>query len=303
MTGKAARLKELSNLLPHLDGGLRESYTRVNLQARGLNFAIPGINIGRSVEFSNSDARVSASEDLIDLHALENTRAASATVRAQTFTFDSARETVVLAAAGIVTYFVTRPPALVDLTVTGGSAVGAIEGNLMTVGSNQTELVLDFAATTYANETDGAASTFTLQLHTWTLYDTTCGCVVVNVNATVVGAFASDLHPASLQLLANQTGPNGSLQSWADEQYGTNVSFDPGQSIGFYNGSGILSATIVGGAGTTHHFSYAGFFNARGRPWYNRFVGFRATVTGAFTPAVSVGILLKIVNTAGGVWA
>jgi outer membrane protein TolC len=96
---KAARLKELSNLLPHLDGSLRESYTRVNLQAEGLNFRIPGINIGRSVEFSNSDARVSASEDLIDLHALDNTRAASANVRAQAYTFDSARETVVLAVA------------------------------------------------------------------------------------------------------------------------------------------------------------------------------------------------------------
>lgn len=210
---------------------------------------------------------------------------------------------VVLAGAGVVAYVVTRPPALTSLKVTDGSAVGAIEGNLTTVGSNQTALVLDFTATTYANETDGAVSILSLRLHTWTFFDSACGCVVANVNATVVGTFASDLHPANLQLAANQTGPNATLQSLGFAQFGTNVSFAPGQSFGVLNGSGTLTATVVGGGpGKGYRFSYADAFFMRAQARYNRFVGFRATVTGSFTPAVDVGILLKIINVPGGVW-
>ncbi len=96
---RAEHLKQLSNLLPQLNGSLREGYAKVNLVAEGLSFKIPGINIGQSVEFANSEARVSATEDLIDFHALNNTRAASADVRAAGFTYDSARETVTLSAA------------------------------------------------------------------------------------------------------------------------------------------------------------------------------------------------------------
>jgi outer membrane protein TolC len=96
---RAEHLKQLSNLLPQINGSLREGYAKVNLIAEGLSFKIPGINIGESVEFANSEARVSATEDLIDFHALENTRAATADVRAAGFTYNSARETVTLAAA------------------------------------------------------------------------------------------------------------------------------------------------------------------------------------------------------------
>ncbi len=206
---------------------------------------------------------------------------------------------VVLAVAGVVTYIVTRPPTLIDLNVVDGSTVETIQGNLTSYGS-LSPLVLNFASTTYANETNGAASTLSLRLHTVTDFSDLCGCVEVGINATATGVFASDLHPAALQLEANQTGPNGSLDSWADRQFGTNVTFDPGQSFGFFNGTGVLYATVVGGA---YRFSYSDFFYFHGRPWYNRVVGFRATVTGPFAPAVSVGILLKIINTNGGTWA
>jgi hypothetical protein len=208
----------------------------------------------------------------------------------------------VLAVAGVVTYAVTRPPALIDLKVTDGSMVGAIEGNLTSYGSLDA-LVLNFEATTYANETGGAASTLTLRLYTWTLFDSTCGCVVVNINATVVGTFASDLHPANLQLMANQTGPNGGLQSREVYQFGVNVSFAPGQYIAVFNGSGALSAAILGDAGKTYRFSYSDRFELDALPEYNRFVGFWVTVTGAFTPAADIGILLKIINVPGGIWA
>lgn len=206
-----------------------------------------------------------------------------------------------LVVASIVAYVVTGPPGRIPLQVTDGSTVGAISGNLTDIPSPY-PLFLDFTAMTYANETKGVTSTLTLRLHTWTFYNGGCGCVEININATAVGVFASDLHPANLELSANQTGANGTLDTWPSEQSGTNVSFDPGQSFGFYNGSGVLSAAIRGGSGPAYRFSYSDRFEVWGRPQYNRFVGFRATVTGPFAVPVSVGILLKIINTNGGTW-
>lgn len=96
---KAARLKELSNILPQLNGSLRESALKINLQAEGFIFNIPGLNIAHAVSFSNSEARVSMTENLVDFHDIENIRAATATLRATGFTFNSAKETVTLAVA------------------------------------------------------------------------------------------------------------------------------------------------------------------------------------------------------------
>jgi outer membrane protein TolC len=96
---KAARLKELSNLLPQLNGTLRESEIKASLPAEGFSFSIPGLALPAGIRFSNSDARVSMTETVIDLHALENTRAADANVRAAGFSFNSAKETVTLAVA------------------------------------------------------------------------------------------------------------------------------------------------------------------------------------------------------------
>jgi len=98
---RAARLKELSNLLPQLNGSLRESESKANLQAEGFNLGSAGaaLGIGSSVRFSNSDARLTMSENLVDLHAIDNMRAASANVRAAGYSFNSAKETVTLAVA------------------------------------------------------------------------------------------------------------------------------------------------------------------------------------------------------------
>jgi outer membrane protein TolC len=98
---RASRLKELSNMLPQVTGNLRESETKANLLAEGFNLGSAGasLGIGSSVRFSNSDARISLTENLFDFHDIENTRAASANVRAAGYSFNSAKETVTLAVA------------------------------------------------------------------------------------------------------------------------------------------------------------------------------------------------------------
>ena len=98
---KAQRLKDLSNLLPHIDGSLRETETKVNLLAEGFNLGAFGqsIGIGNSTRFSNSDARISMSENLFDWHAIQNERASAAGVKAAGYSFSAARETVTLAVA------------------------------------------------------------------------------------------------------------------------------------------------------------------------------------------------------------
>lgn len=100
-SARAARLNVLSNLLPQINGSLRESEAKANLAAEGFSLgpAAATLGIGKSVRFSNSDARVSMSEDLIDLHAINNVRASNANVRAAGYNFNSAKETVTLAVA------------------------------------------------------------------------------------------------------------------------------------------------------------------------------------------------------------
>jgi len=213
---------------------------------------------------------------------------------------------VLLGGFATVAYELTRPPAgaaPIELSITNGSVTDNIEGNLTTVGSNQTDLIINFTASTFAQTSNGSTSKLTLLLHTWTLYDSACGCVDVNVIATIVGSFVAALEPSDVSLVANQTGPNATLQSWAAYQAGTNVSFDPAQTVSLSGGSAALKATVIGEAGRPYNFSYANYFNMRAAPRYNRFLGFQAMVMGHFNPVVSVGILLKIINVPGGIWA
>ncbi len=212
---------------------------------------------------------------------------------------------IIVAIAALTISSLPGPPPI-PLTVSDGSTTGTIEGNLTTVGSNQTDLVLDFAASTYASQTDGLGSTLTLRLHTYSLYDSACGCLETDVIASVVGSFAANLRPSALQFVVNQSGPRTETQGWGAGQ-GTNVSIDPAQILAFANnGTGALTATIVSQPGVRYSFTYSEKTDVRANETpsvrYNHFLGFRVIVTGAFTPSVSVGILLKIVDASGGIW-
>jgi outer membrane protein TolC len=96
---RAARLHDLSNILPHLSGGLLTSDMKANLVAEGFNLKIPGVPPMEAVRFTNADARLFMEENLFDLHAINNLRAAGANVRAANFNISAARETVTLAVA------------------------------------------------------------------------------------------------------------------------------------------------------------------------------------------------------------
>ena len=212
---------------------------------------------------------------------------------------DSLKRTlaVALLAVGLVGLVVT-PLAFQgpNLTVTDGSITGVIEGNL-TASSTISELVSDFNATTYANQSGFPASTLSLRLQGWTYYDSGSQAVLTNIMVTVLGRLASSLRPTGFQLAYNHSGPNISATSNPGFQAGSNVSYNGLQGFSC-PGSNSLSGTITGG---DHGFSYSDLIVVTYRPQYNHFLGLRVALLGLVTP-VGVGVLLKIINVPGGSW-
>ncbi len=98
-SARAQRLRVLSDLLPNVNGALRESVQRVNLKAFG--FPLPPGTPSLVGPFSNFDLRASASQSIFDLTALNKVRSANAQVRAADFDARNARELVVLAVGSI----------------------------------------------------------------------------------------------------------------------------------------------------------------------------------------------------------
>lgn len=98
-TAEASRRRVLSELLPRLGGRLGENIQKVNLAAFGFS-GFPGVPelIG---PFSIVDARVTASQPLVDLRALRNYRAADQQVEAVRYSYQNTRDLVVLVVAGL----------------------------------------------------------------------------------------------------------------------------------------------------------------------------------------------------------
>jgi outer membrane protein TolC len=93
-----ARWIALSDLLPNINGKISESRQVNNLEAFGLpisTFGLPPL-VG---PFNIFDARVYLTQSLVDLHALNETRAEGHNVEAAKFSYKSARDLVVLVAA------------------------------------------------------------------------------------------------------------------------------------------------------------------------------------------------------------
>jgi outer membrane protein TolC len=91
-----ARWRALAGLLPDISTGITTSRQIINLEAYGFQ-ANPSV-IG---PFNVFDARVYASQPVLDLRALNDARAASANERAQTLGIRSARDLVTLVAVNL----------------------------------------------------------------------------------------------------------------------------------------------------------------------------------------------------------
>lgn len=96
LQARGEKWKELSALLPNLSAGISESAAQIDLAAEGFRFSIPGIPtvIGPIGIFQ---ANAYFSQSLLDLHALNRKRGASANERAAQYNYKDAREIVVLA--------------------------------------------------------------------------------------------------------------------------------------------------------------------------------------------------------------
>jgi len=97
---RAARLRALSDLLPHVNGRVAESVQQINLAAFGIPVP-PQLTSPIVGPFGVFDFRASVGSPILDLNALNKTRAASEDVRAAQFSYQEARETVVLVVANL----------------------------------------------------------------------------------------------------------------------------------------------------------------------------------------------------------
>src|SRR5262249_54964957 len=92
-----------SVLLPNLNANLSETVEQLNLRATGLHFnaPIPGFTIPSVVgPFNFFDLRATLSQTVVDLTAMNNYRAATATAHANELSAEDARDLVVLAIGG-----------------------------------------------------------------------------------------------------------------------------------------------------------------------------------------------------------
>ncbi len=94
---RAARLRSLSDLLPQINTSFMEEAQVINLKGLGLSSSIiPGVpsSVG---PFGLTDIRGTGSWNMLDFHSIDNIRASNQNVKAATFTYRDARDTVVLA--------------------------------------------------------------------------------------------------------------------------------------------------------------------------------------------------------------
>ncbi len=197
---------------------------------------------------------------------------------------------------GTSVFVLTLPP---SLTISDGSVVGVLRTNL-TAWPSATEPMLYLNATTYANQTDGRTSTLTLRIRAFAYFSGGDAPEESQFWAglTVEGTFARNVHPGTLTLAANDTGPYLMGQALAAAEA---VNISTGGYSGFSfsdNAMGSVAMPLVdqSGTGPTHDFRYVDEVVALISPAYDRFVGFRVTVTGWYLPAIGVGVLVHLVN-------
>lgn len=206
---------------------------------------------------------------------------------------------VVVVVAAVSVYVLTQPPPI-PLTVSEGSTTGVIEGNFANY-SSLAPMQQSFGATTYANHSGGPMSSLSLRLFTYTY--SADYWAVVGISLMVKGEFASDLHLSGITLAYNETGTciGASAAAFPNQYYPVNVSFNPANAPRFnMSGPGNESLTTTPmyqtGNGPFYEFVFPSSFQVTPCFGTDHFLGFRATVTGSFTPSVSVSVLLHVID-------
>lgn len=95
-TARGARWRALADLLPNVSGSLRSSRQVINLEAYGFPAAQPIVG-----PFNVHDVRVYLSQPLIDLSALNASRASALSLQAEKYGVKTARDLVVLVAVNL----------------------------------------------------------------------------------------------------------------------------------------------------------------------------------------------------------
>jgi outer membrane protein TolC len=91
------RWQQLSALLPHLSASPYVNISQVNLAEFGFSFNFPGVTIPTIVgPFSYFDARANLSQSVLNVQAIQDTRAANERLKAARHTYQDARDLVVL---------------------------------------------------------------------------------------------------------------------------------------------------------------------------------------------------------------
>ena len=98
-TARAARLRNLSALLPNLYGNVSVNQQQVNLQSFGLRLGvIPGFSIPTIVgPFNVQDVRAYLTQQVFNWSDVKNLKSASESERASLYTYKSDRDLVILA--------------------------------------------------------------------------------------------------------------------------------------------------------------------------------------------------------------
>ncbi len=213
---------------------------------------------------------------------------------------------LVVVVAGIVvasTLVLSLPP---TLSLSTGSAKGIMMGDFQNATSTVNPVFANVSAITYANQSVGPASTLTIVVTSHAFYDSAAEAVMIFVDVGIVGRIAANVHPSSLAVTYNQTGPLIAVFSSYGLSSNANASFDPNPPVAFFdNGSGTLTSTLTNQGGSTgfHRFAYYVEFQITERYWWNHFVGLRAALGGWFLPTITVFALLEIIDLPAGQWA
>lgn len=97
-SARGAHWQQLSALLPNVTTTSYVDTSQINLAEFGFTFKIPGVAIPSIVgPFTYYDGRVYATQSVLDLKAINNTHAATESLKAAQHTFKDARDLVVLA--------------------------------------------------------------------------------------------------------------------------------------------------------------------------------------------------------------